>query len=444
MKILIPLLFSLFHSNGFASEFYFETDHSLPLVYVNVAFKGGYMQDPDSQNSVTDLMVQLLPRGTKSKTKQQIDLTLDQLGGSINTETRGEYTLVSGSVLAENIGPFLKLLEEILVTPSFREDEFEKLKSEQISEVLEQLNNDQKLLRNKFDQLFFEGHPFAKTSKGRVKEISQITLENINSQYRKIVDQSRMLILASGDASDSAFREFKKNIDQNLNFGKSIDPITPFKQFPEKKRIVIINKPERTQTQISIAQKGVSFNDLDYDALQIANFAFGGGTFLSKLMVELRVKRGWTYGASSSFKMATQPHSWRVSFFPKNSDTPDAIKEALKLIQDLRERGISQTEFDAAKKSMINSAGFAFNTPAKRLDNLMIEKIFNLPEGYFKNMANRISKISLEQVNAALQKFIEPEHIMIGLVGTASISKKPIATALGVSEKDVEVVDYRF
>jgi zinc protease len=444
MKILSSLLMSLFTLNTFASEIYFEADHSLPLVYVNVALKGGYMQDPDSMNSVTDLMAQLLTRGTKNKTKQQIDLTLDQLGGSINTDTRGEYTLVSGSVLAENIGPFLNLLEEILTSPSFRADEFEKLKAEQISEVLDQLNNDQKLLRNKFDQLFFQGHPFGKTSKGRVKEIKQITLESVTNQYYKIMDQSRMLILASGDTNNLVFQDFKKNIDQKLSFGKSIEPITPFNQYPEKKRIVIIDKPDRTQTQIFIAQKGVSFGDLDYDALQLANFAFGGGSFLSKLMVELRVKRGWTYGASSAFKMATQPHSWRVSFFPKNSDTPNAIKEALRLIQDLRDSGINQVEFEAAKKSMVNSAGFAFNTPAKRLENKMIEKIFNLPEGYFKNMANRISKLSLDQVNAALKKFIEPDHIMIGIVGTAAISKKPVATALGVLEKDVEVVDYRF
>ena len=103
-------------------------------------------------------MSQLLLRGTKTKTKQQIDQTLDQLGAEIDTETRAEYIVLRGSVLSENIGPFLNLLEEIITTPSFRISEFEKLRKEHISEILESLNNDQRLIRTKFDQLFFKGH----------------------------------------------------------------------------------------------------------------------------------------------------------------------------------------------------------------------------------------------------------------------------------------------
>jgi len=444
MKTPITLLLSLLAASANASELHFEKDRSLPLVYVNVVMKGGSTQDPDGKNGVTDMMVQLLTRGTKSKSKQQIDLALDQLGGSLDTETRGEYTAIGGSVLAENITPFLKLLEEIITSPSFRNDEFEKLKKEQISEILNQLNSDDKLIRSKFDQLFFQGHPFAKSNKGKAKEIEKITQADIQNQYHKIFDQTRMLVLAAGDTSESNLKDFQKVIDQKMNFKTGIDPITPFNRYPKNIRVVIIDKPDRTQTQVAIAQKGVSFNEKDLDALQLANFAFGGGSFLSKLMIELRVKRGWTYGAGSGFKMATQPHSWRVSFFPKNDDTPAAIKEALNLITQLRDHGITREEFEAAKKSMVNSAGFNYNTPSKRMQNLMIEKIFNLPEGYHKDTAKRINALTLEDVNAALKNFVDPAHLMIGVVGTASISKAPIAKALGIPEKEVEVVDYTF
>ena len=85
--------------------------------------------------------------------------------------------------------------------------------------------------------------------------------------------------------------------------------------------------------------------------------------------------------------MGSQPHTWRVSFFPKNADTPPAIKEALRLITDLRDHGITQQEFDAAKRSMVNSAGFNYNTPSKRMENTLVEKIFGLPAGYHKDTA---------------------------------------------------------
>ena len=101
-----------------------------------------------------------------------------------------------------------------------------------------------------------------------------------------------MLILATGDTSESTFNSFVKDLNEKQNFKTSIDSIPPFKNFPQKLGVVIIDKPDRTQTQVVIAQQGVSFKDPAYDALQLGNFAFGGGSFLSRLMIELRIKRG--------------------------------------------------------------------------------------------------------------------------------------------------------
>ena len=443
MKSLI-LILSLFSVSTFAAEFSFETDRSLPLVYVNVAIKGGATQDPDGKNGVTDLMAKLLLRGTKTKTKQQVDQTLDQLGAELDIETRAEYIVLRGRVLSENIIPFLSLLEEIITAPSFRPVEFEKLKKEQISGILDQLNNDQKLIRTRFDQIFFQGHPYSKANLGKIKDIQSLSGTDIQNQYKRMLDQSRMLVLAAGDTDESSFKSFLESINKKQNFKTNIETIPEFKNAPTGLRVVIFDKPERTQTQIVIAQQGTDFKNPTLDALQLGNFAFGGGSFLSRLMLELRVKRGWTYGAGSAFKMGSQAHTWRASLFPKNADTPPAIKETLRLIQDLHDHGITQTEFDAAKKSMVNSAGFSYNTPSKRMENLLVEKIFNLPVGYHKETAKRIQALSLADVNSALQSFIQPKHLMVGLVGTASISRAAIAKELGIPEKNIEVVNYSF
>jgi zinc protease len=352
--------------------------------------------------------------------------------------------VLRGKVLSENIAPFLNLLEEIITAPSFRSTEFEKLKKEQISGILDQLNNDQKLIRTKFDQIYFQGHPYSKASMGKIKDIQSLSINDIQNQFKIIFDQSRMLLLAAGDTNEKSFDLFLKNMNDKQNFKTQIETISEFKNNPTNMRVVIFDKPDRTQTQILIAQKGTSFKDPTLDAIQLGNFAFGGGSFLSRLMIELRVKRGWTYGAGSAFKMGSQPHTWRVSFFPKNTDTPPAIKEALKQIRDLHDYGISKDEFDAAKQSMVNGAGFNFNTPAKRIENMLIEKIFDLPAGYHKDLANRIKSITHEQVNASLKMFIQPDHLMVGVVGTAAISKGPIAKELGIPEKNIEVVDYSF
>jgi zinc protease len=428
---------------AFASDFSFEKDSSLPLVYLTIAFKGGSTQDPDGKNGVTDLMGKLMLRGTKSKTKQQIDLALDQLGASMDVETHAEFISLRASVLSENLKPFLQLLSEIIDSPSFRAQELDKLKKEQVSNLLEDLNQDRSLVRLRFDQTFFKGHPYSKSNDGRIKDIQSLTPADITQQYNKLVHDNQMVVLAAGDSSENAFQDFLSAIKKNRGDGNQVAALPEFNHEPQKLRVVIFDKPDRTQTQVLIGQKGIPYNDPNLDALQIANYAFGGGSFQSKLMVELRVKRGWTYGAGSGFKLASRAHTWKVSFFPKNADTPAAIAEALKLIRELKDQGISKADFDAGKQAMINNAGFNFNTPAKRLENKLTEKMFGLPDGYFRNFAKRIDAVTLDQVNAALKKFLTPDHLMVGIVGTAAVSKTDIANSLGIPERLIEVQDFQ-
>ena len=437
------LLSFLVPESARAAEFFFERDPSLPLVYVTAAFRGGSTQDPDLKSGATEMTGLLMLRGTKTKTKQQIDLSLDQLGGSIEFDTRAEFIAFRGRVLAENLGPYLSLLSEILTSPSFRQQELEKLKKEQISQLLQELNEDRSLVRLRFDETFFKGHPYSKPNSGKIKDIQNLQASDLQHQFQKLISAPRMVLLSAGSAQKKDFDGFLAELNSKLPQELPLQPIAEFQGGPSKPRIVVFDKPERTQTQVMIGQKGVSFQTPDLDALQLANHAFGGGGFQARLMVELRVKRGWTYGAGSGFKIGSKPHSWRVSFFPKNADTPAAVSEALKMIGDLKKNGITEAEFDASKKSIVNSAGFSYNTPSKRLENRLTEVIFGLPEGYFKGFANRISALTREEVNASLGRFLDPDHLMIGLVATAKVSKPGIAKALGIPEKEIEVQDYQ-
>lgn len=438
------LLFTLLSSSlSPAAELYFEKDASLPLVYVTAAFRGGATQDPDGKSGLSDLMGKLMLRGTKNKSKQQIDLALDQMGASLEFDTRSEFIAFRGMVLSENLDAFLSLMSEILVSPSFRSQDFEKLKKEQSSQLLEELGQDRSLIKLRFEETFFKGHPYSKPVAGKIKDIQSITVADLQKQYQKLINQSQMVILGAGDTSEKAFDRFLSSVKIERNQTSHLNALPEFTTEPKKLRVVIFDKPDRTQTQVMIGQKGVTIRDPEIDALQLANHAFGGSSFQARLMVELRVKRGWTYGAGSAFRLGSKSHSWRVGFFPKNADTPPAIKEALKLIADLKKSGISETEFSASKQGLVNSAGFSYNTPQKRLENKLIEVLYGLPEGYFKNYANRLSALSLANVNTAIEKFITPDQLLIGVLGTASVSKAEIAKALGMKDSDIEVQSYQ-
>jgi zinc protease len=208
------------------------------------------------------------------------------------------------------------------------------------------------------------------------------------------------------------------------------------------RRLQLVDKPDRTQTQILAGQSGVRLDDPDFFPLHVANHVFGGGSFSSRLMREIRVKRGWSYGAKSSFRHGTRPRSWNFYFFPASKDAPAALAEGLRMVEKLKAEGISQAEFRFARESLINGAGFSYNTPLKRVENTLTERTLGLPDGFVRGFAQRLREVELSQVNSALGRFLKPNALTITVLGTASELKEPLARAAGVPTAEVEVVPY--
>ena len=136
----------------------------------------------------------------------------------------------------------------------------------------------------------------------------------------------------------------------------------PVPKAVQQEKLLIVDKPGRTQTQITGGQIGVQMTDPSFFPLYLGNHAFGGGSFSARLMTEIRVKRGWSYGAYSYFKHSREPRSWQFYLFPAAKDTPAALELTLHLVKDVQEHGIKADEFDFAQQSLVNSAGFMYNT----------------------------------------------------------------------------------
>src|SRR5689334_16904395 len=128
--LLVPLKLLFFSLAAHALEIDFEKDQSLPVAYLNVVIKGGSVTDPDHQAGLSNFMGEMLLRGTKSKTKQQIDQALDQMGANLGVEVRAESLIFRGAVLSTQIEPYLKLFTEILTEPNFTDNEMKKLKAQ--------------------------------------------------------------------------------------------------------------------------------------------------------------------------------------------------------------------------------------------------------------------------------------------------------------------------
>jgi zinc protease len=440
-KFLILAVFALVPSVASAIEVSFERDTTLPLVHINVAIRTGAVSDPVGQLGLTNFMGEMLLRGTRTRTKEQIDLTLDQLGAQLGVETRAESTILRGSVLSSKLPQFLALLSEIITQPSFPEREIQKLKGEVVSQILEELSEDSSLGARRFNHLLFRTHPYGNPIDGTQKDIEKLTRQKIASHYEKICRNGALLVVGTGDAKVEDIETWANGIAA-ARPGDGLGRALAKPSDSAITHLTLIDKPERTQAQVFIGQLGVKMTDPDYFPLYIANHAFGGDSFSARLMRELRVKRGWTYGVYSAFRHGTAPRSWMVHLYPAQKDTPAAIALTLKMIQEARDQGLTQEEFDFAKQSLIKSAGFAYNTPKKRVENALIEKTIDLPDGFIKGYADQMKKVTLEQANAALRKFLKPDKLTITVVGTAKDLKDPLAQSTGTPAEKLEVIDW--
>jgi zinc protease len=440
-KILVSFLFLLTPLAARAVEVDFERDTALPLVHLNIAVRAGSVTDPAGKLGLTDFMAHMLLRGTRSRSKEQIDLALDQLGAQLEVETRAESIVIRGATLAEKLPQFLGLITEILTEPSFPESEIRKLKSETISGILDELSDDASLAGRRFNPLLFQGHPFGNSIDGTQHDVSSFTRDAIATHYDRLFRDGALVVLGSGDAKPDEISKWAKALGA-ARPGKGVARAIAKPTDLPSRRLELIDKPDRTQSQIMVGQIGVKMTDPEFFPLTVANQAFGGASFESTLMRELREKRGWTYGAYASFRHGTQPRSWAIHLYPGEKDTAPALALTLSLISDLAKNGLKKEDFAFAKRTLINSAGFMYNTPRKRVENKLLEKTIDLPEGFMKSYGPEIQKVTLEESNAALRNFVRPDRLAIAVVATASRLKEALVQAASVSADRVEVVDW--
>ena len=424
-----------------AVEIAFERDTNLPIVYLNVGVKAGAVNDPSGQSGLSNFMGEMLLRGTRSRTKEQIDLALDQMGARLEVEARSEALILRGAVLSSQLEPFLKLVTEIITEPSFPDNEIRKLKSEVVSQILEELGNDPSLATRRFNSFLFNGATYGKPVLGTVKEVDALTRDEVSSLYDRFFRDVNLLVVGTGDAKQSDIESWSKALGKARPGGTVIEKVAKPENAASRK-LLIVDKPDRTQTQINLGQIGVRMTDKDFFPLYLGNYAFGGGSFSARLMVEIRVKRGWSYGANSYFRQGRQPRSWQIHLFPAEKDTAAALAYTLDMTQVLKDKGITQDEFDFAQRSLVNSSGFMFNTPKKRVENILLERTLDIPDGFMKSYGPELQKVKLADVNSSLNQFVKPDKLQIVVLGTAKNLKEPLAKAAGIPVDQVQVSPY--
>jgi zinc protease len=236
-------------------------------------------------------------------------------------------------------------------------------------------------------------------------------------------------VALAGDVTAERAQRFTDQLASALSRGTRLVDRTPEPSMAPGRRLVLVDKPERTQTQIMIGGLGSHPADPDHFPLALANTAFGG-TFTARLMQEVRVKRGWSYGAYSSLPFDRRRQAFSLWTFPKADDAAACIALELDLLHSFRNAGLKKSELGWAKRYLMRSHAFAIDTAAKRVGLKLDSALYELPPGYYENYLETLRGITLEQANEAVKTRLSDENLLITVVGTESVVGQAVRDAI--------------
>ncbi len=425
---------------GKASTLPRKESHALPLVSIVVALRTGSAFDPIGKEGVSRITGRMLRRGCVGMKAHAIEDAIDRLGGEVSIDLSTSSLALHAQVIGRNVEPFIDLLARLLGTPEFPLDELERLKRETAAEILETRDNDRALAQRFFRQTVFPGHLYGRGSQGTLASVEAIHEADVRACYALHFTRANTVLGFAGDVTLTQARALGSRLLAKLPVGSPISDPVPAPAPIKGRHLVLVDKPDRTQTQILIGGIGTAPNDDDHVPLSVANAIFGG-SFTSRLMKAVRSERGWSYGAYARLAIDRQRQAFSLWTFPQATDAGPCIALELELLESWVKDGVSQGELDFIKQYLIRSQAFEVDTAPKRLHQALDVEVIGLPKDYHSGFAAKVAEVTTETANAAVRRRISVADLVVVVVGTADEIRPQVEKSVG-SVADVRVVPF--
>lgn len=411
--------------------------HGLPFANLFCNFQAGPAFDPPGRAGLTGVTNRMLARGTRRRGRNALEEAVEALGTELVTSTQRDAVTVGGSVLTRNLEAFAALLMEVLTEPAFTQDELDKVKREVASELLADRDDDGTLAAIWFRRLLYAGHPFGHGGQGTLSGVAAITRDEVLAHAAQTYTRDNLLVGASGDLDPQTAARLLAPLDA-LPAGAHTWGF-PEPPRPAGRRIALIDKPERTQAQILIGHPAFHAADPDYQAIELATTAFGG-TFTARLMEEVRVKRGWSYGAHARIAVERAGGYYLLNAAPTSTYAPETVALLLSEFEKFVHEGLRDDEIEFARNYLVNAYPFRIETPGLRASQIVQSRLLGRPDDYVAGYVPRLKSLTPDEVRDAVRRRLTPADLLVVMVCTADEVRDKMAALPGVT--DLRVISH--
>lgn len=419
---------------------YLESSPDLPLVHFRVLFRAGSAADPVGSEGLTHLTIEALTRGTQKRNRAQFEEACDGIGASTQTYSGFLSSAFGGEVTRARFEPFMGLLQEAFHEPSFDPEEIRKLVDETRASIAETANDDGSLLIRALRGVVFPEHPFGRDPRGSMKSIESLDADQVRAHFDRLKRTGNLVFAAAGDLPPETFTGISAGFLRGVPHAEASFLPEPPPATPEGLKVLLVDKPERSQVTYALGHRGIHAGHPDQVALKLAETPYGV-TFTSALMQALRVETGWTYGAYASQARSRLPDLFYQSAYPTDEVAPECIAKHLLLYRKFQKGEISDEALAAAKSYLVNRLPFQFETPLKRLNKTMEPDFLDLPKDYWAEYEARLDALEPDAVREAVRRNFEGKGLVLVAVCTAEGFLERLQAA-GVEPSEVERASY--
>lgn len=422
-------------------------DHSRPFSTLCLTIGRGSIDDPADKAGVAWLTAQMLLRGAEGLSRQHIADSLEGLGSMVDLSVGRDHTMLWADALNRKRPELLGYLDTILARPTFPEAELDKLKRETLADLQSVRDDDAALGLRFFVRALYGDHAYGRPLKGNEASLGRIDRTDLEAFYRSWTRDGAFVGLA-GDVDPAASEALQTRLTAPL-IDRPSPPriVAPLVHTPTPKwRVLLIDKPERSQTQVFIGHTLLTdgltpgAHHPDWTALQIGQTTFGG-TFTSRFSYEIREKRGWSYGAFSQLSGDQRLGTFLLRYYPASKDLLPSLQLSDELLSTFVADGPTAAELDVAQSYLQNSFVFAVDTAARRLSELISARLMGHPEGWVDDTVARLRRVTHDDAIAAVKRHLRPDDMVVAIVGTAKELEPQLAAWPRVGS--IEVVDWK-
>ena len=408
-----------------------------PTTTLRVVFDLGLRDESIGKAGITSLMASMMAEATSERSAADFAEALERIGATVSVSSATYQTTVTLNTLTKHLDTALALMQERLLKPAFSEEDFERVKQQTLEGLLQQRKSPGPLAALAADVVLYgKDNPIAYPSGGLPGTVETISRDELIAYYQQNIPARLSGILVSSDMDQSALIQ-KLDWLGALEVSASERASIGGPKAMSGRTIYLIDKPGAAQSSLRLVHPGISYDAFgDFFKAYLGNFVLGGA-FNSRINLNLREDKGYSYGARSSFNGGPEVGSFRVSTDVNKEATAASILEILSELEKYDATGMTAEDFEFMQNSIGQSEARKFETPRAKLGLLANVLLYDLPTDYRKHQRQLLRSAEPSDLNSVIQRLLDPDNLSIIVVGDKeTIADELEALGMPVVEMD--------